>query len=303
VVYIWAARNGILGIHNRDLGYYDRRIPRLAQAMALTREGILYALQNNWGDEKQFLISLPDEIRNPNQGDMRIELPDTVSRETSQRLLAFDEDSGWLLLARIGEKDGDPGILQIIDSRTAKVLSRVEIGPTPSALAVDRDSIYVLSFDADLLTVIRKADFARHEIACGRQPLKIALAGNIPYVINHGDNTLSALGQKNRVFKIPFPGKPDQLLACENSLLIVSHSARELLLIAFEFKTEKFLLLHREKYPFGETSFAGNNSSFFVRGQFGDCLYDLCKIKTDAAGRIWVCDFISGKLFILSPRS
>ena len=85
-------------------------------------------------------------------------------------------------------------------------------------------------------------------------------------------------------------------------LLITSHSADELRIMAFDLKTRKFSLLHRENYPFGETGFDGNNSSFFVRGQFGDCLYDLCKIRTDGAGRIWVSDFLSGKLFIIAGR-
>ncbi len=93
VVYIWAARDGILGIDGKDLSFYDRRIPRLAQAMALSPAGALYALQNNWGDEKQFYVTLGDEVRSPNQGDMRVELEDTVSRETSQRLVAYDADS------------------------------------------------------------------------------------------------------------------------------------------------------------------------------------------------------------------
>ncbi|HUU04632.1 MAG TPA: hypothetical protein VMZ49_02025 [Patescibacteria group bacterium] len=302
VVYIWAARNGILGMKGRDLEYYDRRIPRLSQGMVLTPAGVLYALQNNWGDEKQFLISLGDEVRSPNQGDMRLELPDTVSRETSQRLLAFDEESGWLCLARIGEKDPDNGVLQVIDAKAGKVMKRFEIGPTPTALAVDRENIYVLSFDADRLTIIRKADFERRDVACGRNPLKFALAGGIPYVINHGDNTLSELGPTPRVYRIPFAGKPDQVVCHESSLLITSHSAGELSILAFDLKSKQFLLLHREKYPFAETSFAGNNSSFFVRGQFGDCLYDLCKIKTDAGKRIWVSDFLSGKLFIIEPQ-
>jgi DNA-binding beta-propeller fold protein YncE len=301
-VYIWAARNGILGMNGRDLEYYGRRIPRLAQGMVLTPEGGLFALQNNWGDEKQFLITLGDEIRSPNQGDMRLELPDTVGRETSQRLLAFDEDNGWLCLARVGEKDSDNGVLQIIDAKAGKVLKRFEIGPTPTGLAVDRENIYVLSFDADRLTIIRKADFGRRDVACGRNPLKFALAGGVPYVINHGDNTLSELGPKQRVHRIPFPGRPDQVVYHESSLLITSHSAEELLIMEFDLKTKIFSLLHREKYPFGETTFAGNNSSFFVRGQFGDCLYDLCKIKTDAAKRIWISDFLSGKLFIIGPQ-
>ncbi|MEI6613346.1 MAG: hypothetical protein WCL37_00470 [Chrysiogenales bacterium] len=303
VVYIWAARNGILGIDGRSLEYYNRRIPRLAQQMVVTREGALYALQNNWGDEKQFLITMPDEIRSPNQGDMRLELEDTVSRETSQRLLIYDEHSGWLCTARVGEKDNDRGVLQIIDPRTAKVLHRCEIGITPTALACDRGNIYVLSFDSDLLTVIRKNDFSSAVISCGKNPLKIALANGIPYVLNHGDNTLSELGQKTLVYKIPFKGHPDNIFFHENSLLLTSHNQNELFIMAFNLQNKSFSLLHRERYPFGETSFGGNNSSFFLRGQFADCLYELTKIKTDSSGRIWVSDFLAGKLFVLTPSN
>jgi hypothetical protein len=129
----------------------------------------------------------------------------------------------------------------------------------------------------------------------------MALAAGVPFVINHGDNTLSELGTRPRKYKIPFPGRPDQIAVHDGSLLITSHSPGELFIFSFDPRAKKFSLLHREKYPFGETSFAGNNSSFFVRGQFGDCIYDLCKIRADAHGRIWVSDFLSGKLFILDP--
>ena len=114
-------------------------------------------------------------------------------------------------LARVGEKDEDNGILQVIDAKTGKILKRIEIGPTPTALAVDRENIYVLSFDADRLTIIRKSNFERRDVPCGKNPLKFVLAGGIPYVINHGDNTLSELGP-SRMHKIPFPrpSRPDR---------------------------------------------------------------------------------------------
>jgi DNA-binding beta-propeller fold protein YncE len=303
VVYIWAARDGILGINGKDLGNgYDRRIPRLAQGLALARDGVLFSLQNNWGDEKQFYITLKDEVRAPNQGDMRVELEDMVGRETSQRLIAYDDERQWLYLARVGEKDEDGGVLQVVDAEAGKVLKRLEVGSTPTSLAFDRDDIYVLGFDADVLTVIRKADFSRRDLRCGHKPLKVALAGNVPYVINHGDNTLSELGPSPRTRRIPFPGKPDQIAYLNGMLLITSHSADELMIATFDPLSKKFSLLHREKYPFGETSFEGNNSAFFVRGQFGDCLYDLCKIRCDSKKRIWVSDFLSGSVFILSPK-
>jgi DNA-binding beta-propeller fold protein YncE len=303
VVYIWAARNGILGIDGRDSGvFYDRRIPRLAQGLALARDGTLYALQNNWGDEKQFYVTLGDEVRAPNQGDMRVELEDVVSRETAQRLIAFDDERQWLYLARVGEKDADPGILQVVDARGGKILRRLEVGATPTALACDRDNIYIVSFDADTLSVIRKEDFSRRDLRCGSKPLKLALAGGVPYVINHGDNSLSELAPRPRLWRIPFAGRPDQIVALGGALLLTSHSADELIVFAFDPVKKRFSLLHREKYPFGQTSFLGDNSSFFVRGQFGDCLYDLCKVRGDARGRIWVSDFLSGKVLILNPK-
>ena len=302
VVYIWAARNGILGIDGRSLDFYDRRIPRLAQALAQAPSGALYATQNNWGDEKQFYITLGDEVRSPNLGDMRVELEDTVSRETGQRLLAYDAARDWLLLARVGEKDGDPGILQVVDAKAGKVSQRLEVGITPTALAVDGENIYVTNFDSGTLTVIRKEDLSRRDLASGRQPLKIALAGGIPFVINHGDNTLSELGEKSRTHRIPFPGRPDGLVACGETLWITSHSAAELFIFTFDPATMEFNLRHREKYPYGEPGFAGNNSSFYLRGQYGDGIYDLCHVRSGAGVSVWVSDFLSGKVFIFDVK-
>jgi hypothetical protein len=305
VVYIWAARNGILGIDGKDLSFYDRRVPRLAQALALTPEGALYALQNNWGDEKQFLIALKDEVRSPNQGDMRLELEDTVSRETTQRLLVHDADRDWLLVCRAGEKDSDSGVLQIVDAKTGKTVRRLETGITPTALASARDNIYVVNFDSDSLTVISKDDFSRRDLPGGSRPLKLVLANGVPYVINHNDNTLSEFaavptGGRPRTYRIPFAGSPDQIAVLDDRLLITSHSATDLFIVRFDIRTKKFSLLHRESYPFGQVSFAGSNSSFFLRGQFGDCLYDLCRVRFDNQGRAWVSDFLSGKLFIIA---
>jgi len=62
-VYIWGAKNGIFHIDGETFNIMDRRIPRLAHEIALDRNGILYALQNSWGKEKQFLTVLEDEIR------------------------------------------------------------------------------------------------------------------------------------------------------------------------------------------------------------------------------------------------
>jgi DNA-binding beta-propeller fold protein YncE len=51
-VYIWGAKNGVLGIASDDLGFYDRRIPRQAHRMVFDKNGVLYFTQNNWGKSR-----------------------------------------------------------------------------------------------------------------------------------------------------------------------------------------------------------------------------------------------------------
>ena len=60
--------------------------------------------------------------------------------------------------------------------------------------------------------------------------------------------------------------------------------------------------LHLFEYPYGETDFDSRNTAFYMPGQFGDALFEITRIQADYAGRIWVSDFLSGKLFILQPE-
>ena len=61
-----------------------------------------------------------------------------------------------------------------------------------------------------------------------------------------------------------------------------------------------FELLHREDYPFGDTGMDTGNVSFYVRGQFGDALFDLSRSIVDMEGRLWISDFLSGRILIIS---
>ncbi len=302
VVYIWGAKNGILTINAQNFQYNDRRTPELSQGMIVDMHGVLYSLQNNWGGQKQYLISLPDEQRAPNLGDMRIELEDTVLRETTQRILKYDPARNVLYIGRIGEKDEDPGVLQIFDISARKVLARIETGLTPTDLAFDEQYIYVTNFDSHSVSRVSKADFKRLDLPTGKEPLKIVVLNRTPFVINHLDNTLQEVGTAKNVYRIPFPGLPDNLFVYGNRLLLTSHSATELAVLVFDPATKKFQTLHRESYPFGETRFDTANSAFYQRGQFGDALFEITRMKTDGQGRIWLSDFLSGKLFIISEK-
>lgn len=297
VVYIWGARNGILSIDQDTMGFYDRRIPRMAQAMTLDKNGALYALQNNWGDEKQFIISLPDEYRFPNLGDQRIELEDPVSRETTQRLIKYDESKHWLYICRVGESDELAGILQIFDIATRKTLLKYPVGLNPTDIVFDNSFIYIANFDSDSIAIIDKNDFSVKKIKTGKKPFKLAVSNGSLYCISHNDRLLQEW-DKGAAYPIPCPGKPDNLVDAGSKLIITVHSTDALYILGFDKEKKDFELLHKENYPYGDVTVDTDNSSFYMRGQLGDGIFELNKVKKDKKGRIWITDYLSGKLFI-----
>jgi DNA-binding beta-propeller fold protein YncE len=301
VVYIWGAKDGILGIAAGDLGFYDRRIPRQAQRMVIDTAGTLYFTQNLWGKEEQMLGTLADEIRLFEIG-ARITVPDTIDRENTQRILRFDPGKNRIYLARVAEKDGDPGILHVIDPAARKGVSRIAVGTGPSDLVFDDENIYVANFESKSVSVVDKTGFAERKIVSGNGPLKLCRLGDKVYVINHADNTLQEVREGGATWPIPYEGLPDNLFAWGDRLVVTSHSARALSVAQFDPATAKFTLLHSEKYPYGDTRFDSRNVSFYLSGQFGDAVYSLTNGKTAADGRLWVTDFLSGKLMVFGKK-
>jgi YVTN family beta-propeller protein len=296
-VYIWDAKNGVLTIEADDLGLYDRRIPRQAHEMVVDRDGVLYFTQNNWGKEEQFVGVLRDQVRlfNP---DERLRLVDEVERETTQRILRYDEASHRLYLVRVGERDDDPSVLQVIEPDSGRVLHRVEVGETATDLAFDDEKIYVANFDSSSVSVIDRSDFSISEVAAGEQPLKLcALAARV-WVIDHAGNRLIEVGGKT--WKLPTEGRPDNIFEWNDGLVITSHSSDRLFVTSFDPGSGEFTVLHTLEYPYGDTRFDSRNVSFYLRGQFGDALFSITRGTTDSSGRLWISDFLSGKVFILS---
>lgn len=300
VVYIWAAKNGILGIDPDTLAFYDRRIPRMAQQMTLDKDGVLYLLQNNWGLEKQFLFTLPDEVRSPNLDQGHIDVGDMVERETAQRILKYDAQKHWLYIVRVGETDDEAGSLQIYDLAAQKVLLKYPVGLTPTDLVFDDTFIYITAFDADTIALVDKDDFSVHKIKTGEKPFKMVLLGRDLYVINHNDNSLQVFGKESGTYALPYPGRPDNLCDAGGTLIITAHSPEAFYILSFSPDTKSFATIHKEVYPFGETTVDTDNSSFYLRGQFGDGIFEINQIKQDRKGRLWVTDYLSGKLFIIS---
>ncbi len=297
-VYIWDAKNGVLLIDSDDYSFYDRRIPRQALAMTLGPAGELFFSQNNWGREEQFLGTLVDQIRLYEPG-QRLRLEDEVEREITQRILEFDEAAGLLYLVKLGEKDDEPGLLQIVDPEERGVTGRVALGLTATDLVFDDETIYVSNFDSRTVSAVSKDDLSVEEIETGDGPLRMcASAGNI-FLINHNDGTLQELGGKGRRRKIPFNGRPDNIFDWKGRPVVSAHSPGEFRLLSYDPKRGKFRTILKHEYPYGDTSYDTNNASFYLRGQFGDAVFDITKAAVGSDGNLRVIDFLSGKMFIL----
>ncbi len=297
-VYIWDAKNGVLTIDAGDLGYYDRRIPRQAHRMALDDNGVLYFTQNNWGKEEQFVGTLGDPVRVFEAG-QRLHLVDEVQRETTQRILEYDAAAGHLYLVRLGEHDDSLSVLQVIDPAEKKVVQRIELGLTATDLVFDDNAIYVSNFDSDNVSVITKRDFATATIKTGEHPLRLCRAGGVVYVLNHTGNTLQSIGPEPKAHKLPKKGLPDNAFQWNDDIVVTSRTADRLYVFRFDTKARKFKTIHEVKYPYGDISYDTRNVSFYVRGQYGDAVFETTRAATDADGRLYITDFLAGKLYII----
>ena len=298
-VYIWGAKNGILRIDSEDLSFYDRRIPRQAHELVLDRDGVCYFTQNNWGREEQFLGRLIDGIRVFEPG-KRLRLVDEVEREITQRILRYDRELHRLYLVRVGERDEDPSILQIVDPAADSVLSRIELGVTATDLLQDEKYLYITNLHSDNVSVIDKRNFAVREIETDAGPFSLCSLENRIFVLNHTAGNIQELG--GNTYPVPGEGKPDNIITWQDRILVISHSSEALLIYEFDPGKRIFDLLHKEKYPFGDTGLDSGNVSFYLRGQFGDALFGLSRALVDGGGRLWISDFLSGRVLILSEE-
>jgi YVTN family beta-propeller protein len=297
-VYIWGAKNGVLTIDARDLRFYDRRIPRQAHKMALDEDGVLYFTQNNWGKEEQFLGKLTDPVRLYEAG-QRLGLADEVQREITQRILEYDSMTDRLYVVRVGELDDDPSVLQVIDPAEKKVVERIEVGRTAADLLFDDENIYVANFDSKSVSVIDKSSFSLRDIETGQHPLRLCRCGGKVFVLNHTANTLQDIGDKGKTYKLPKKGLPDNVFVWRDRAVVTSLTRDKSYIFQFDPEKKKFELLHEFEYPYGDTSYDTRNVSFYVRGQYGDAVFAITRARIDSDLRLWVTDFLSGKLFII----
>ena len=132
----------------------------------------------------------------------------------------------------------------------------------------------------------------------GKRPLKLCVCHGKVYAIDHTGNGLIEVGGTSR--GLPSEGMPDNIFYWNGRLVITSHSSDTLQITSFDPGSGDFELLHTFEYPYGDTHFDSGNVSFYLRGQFADALVSITRAKTDASGRLWISDFLSGRVFVLS---
>jgi DNA-binding beta-propeller fold protein YncE len=202
----------------------------------------------------------------------------------------------------VGETDEETGILQIFDLNSQKILLKYPTGLTPTDLIFDENCIYIANFDSNTIAVVNKDDFSVQKIKTAQKPFKLAQLNNTLYCINHNDNSLQAIEdqEETKTYSLPYLGKPGNLFSTGKKLIITSHTTDALHILSFCPDKKSFQLIHKEVYPYGETTVDTNNSAFYLRGQFADGIFEINQIKQDKKGRLWITDYLSGKLFIIS---
>jgi YVTN family beta-propeller protein len=318
VVYIWGARNGILKINSNKMeteakkvipdrnalndffldDYYDRRLPRQGMQMISDKNGKIYMTQNNWGKEPQFLTVVKDGVRYPDINE-RIQLGDSVERETTQRILRYDQKAGLLYLTRVAENDTEPGILQIISADSNKLVKRLEVGRCPSDLIWDDKSIYVSNFESNSVSVINRQDYSIRDIKTGEGPLRLMELNGDVWVINHIKSTVQNLTKDSEIDLKQY-GIVDNIYHWNTNVILSVHSKDKIKILSINPANEEIKELLTKDYHYGDTRYNTLNSSFYMNGQYGDAIFDICKMTTDQNGNLWVTDFISGKVYIIS---
>jgi len=265
--------------------------------MALDSLGRLYALQNSWGREKLMLSYFPDGIRmfGPQ---VKVAFEENINRETIPRILKYEKETNRLYMLVLGNTNADNGRVLIIDAADQSLIKVVETGVTPTDLVFDDEALFVANFDENTVSRIDKKTFKASKIKTGIQPFRLAVCGDDLYVINHGEATLQNLSSGKKV-RLGFPGRPDYLFSAGNELIISMHSTEAWHLLSYDTAGGKSRLIHSAAYPYGELGLDTVNASFSTRGQFGDAIFTVNQIALDDKDRLWVTDFLSGRLLII----
>jgi hypothetical protein len=158
----------------------------------------------------------------------------------------------------------------------------------------------VANFGSASVSVIDKSDFTANEIETGEGPLRLCSLDGRTYVISHMDNRFQEIGGKSH--KIPFKGRPDNVFVWGDIMILTSHNDESMAIMEYDPDVGAIKIAHRQEYPYGDVRFDTPNVSFYVKGQFGDAVFEITRGVVDAQKRLWISDFLAGKLYIVESH-
>jgi len=299
--YIGATRNGIFALNEHSEVVSTIITDRLAQKIIFDNQGNLWALQNTWGNEKPFVACFPREKRRWR----RIFLPDQVENECAFRLLAADPELPQIYIGRTGNLSHERGRLFIVHQETFEIKATVPLGITPTGISIrpQTNQIFISNFDSDSVSVIERTNFKSKMIACGHKPLAIQTNSTTgtTFVVNHLGRSLSVLGKKNGQILLPADALPNNFLvdSARNLVYVTAHNSGEFRVYQIEPVDKKVTTVFKKRFPYGDVSFDQSTTAFSVRGQWADAIFKITALELDKNDRLWITDFLAGKLWIL----
>ena len=109
-------------------------------------------------------------------------------------------------------------------------------------------------------------------------------------------------GEKDKIIKIPDGLTPDNMVRFDHFIYISAHNHETFCIYKLDTEKGSLAKLLTFSYPYGETTFDNSNTAFYLRGQFGDSIYEISNIKQGKDGKLWVTDLLSGRLFIINNK-
>lgn len=312
VFYIRATRGGIYKLDERGELLTERQTDRLAQKMLIDDNNVLWATENIWGKEEPRLVyyDLSDQSK---WG--KLYLPPAIDNECSLRRLKKNPENGDLWILRNGDRPGDSGLAHRVNPKTKTLLATYNAGVAPTDIAFLERTALIVSFTEDKLTAVNALSGAPDSekpitIKTGSGPIAVAVdpIRKEAYIVNHKDSSLTVLSAKEgsakilKTVKIPGNYRPGNAFFALGYLYISAHNASRFVLYRYNPSDRQFKSVIENDYPYGEVSFDQSNTAFANPAQWGDAVYRLNEFASDAQGRLWVTDYLSGKLWILKDN-
>lgn len=308
--YIGGTRNGIFKIDRRGLVVEDRMTRRLVQGMVHDKEGQLWIFQNTWGKEAPFLMAFPETVEAWPDGSFQVPLPPAIENECVLRLLELDGKSGLIYAGKTGNLRTDSGTVYALDPLAREIKATYEVGVSPTDLCIAGGEVYVTNFDSNTVSVIHSGTGTIDTYDGCQGPIAVAAHEGSFMVLNHLGKSLEVIradesqpGVYTALFSVPLGAAlPGNMLVNpkRREVYITAHTPDGAYLLRYDMAKNQVTTLHQVSHPYGEVTFDHANAAFGVRAQWGDALFHLNEMALDEGGRLWVTDYLGGKLWIVT---